>query len=354
MARRPTDPDSVQMTFGEHLEELRRRLIFGLVGFAVVCCATLYYGRDITFWLCQPLLSVQRQAGLAEGVYNFSVVGSFMAYMKVAMVTALILSGPWMIYQLWRFVEAGLYSAERRLIVLMGPTCALLTALSIAFTYYVLIPGTVAFLIQFSVTFPTPKSTDNPVLDRMVRALMKVNDASSSFSYRVKRPTTTAPSMTQPDLGTTFVQPLPADPVAPLEGQTWLNTSDGQLKVCLAGQVRTMTMSANSLMTPLIGIDEYLSLVLTLAVIMALAFQIPVVLGLAGGLGLVTAQQLGKYRLYVLFGLFVLGLFVTPSQDLFSNILIPLVMYSLFEIGLIFMRLTSRKTTEPEETEEQA
>lgn len=355
MARRTIDPDNVQMTFGEHLEELRRRIILALVGFAVICCFTLYYGRDITVWLCQPLISVQRFAGINTGLYNLSPLDSFMAYVKVAMVAAMILSGPWIIYQLWKFVEAGLYTAERRLIVLMGPTCAVLTALSVCFTYYVLVPGTLAFLIQFSVTFPAPAPTDQPFLDRMVRGLMKMNEAASSVSYQVqKRTTPTIPGATQPGTqpaaAPTFVQPVANDPAGPVEGQIWLNTTDGQMKVYLAGQVRALSMSAYSLMTPLIGINEYLSLVLTLAAVMALAFQIPVVMGVAGGLGVVSPSTLGKYRLYVLFGLFVVGFVITPSQDLFSNVLIPLVMYALFEVGLILMRLMRKAAPAQDES----
>src|SRR5512141_352616 len=99
----PQNPDQFSMSFGEHLEELRRRLIHALIGVVIALLITMAYGRDIVTWLYQPLAEVQRQAGLPTQTYTRSAMSGFMVYMKVSFVAGLILAAPWIIYQFWKF-----------------------------------------------------------------------------------------------------------------------------------------------------------------------------------------------------------------------------------------------------------
>src|SRR5207237_77406 len=52
------DPDLFRMTVGEHLEDLRRRIIFGLLGFAIALAVCLIFGDHVFVWFCKPLYQV--------------------------------------------------------------------------------------------------------------------------------------------------------------------------------------------------------------------------------------------------------------------------------------------------------
>ena len=156
--RRGKNPDEVVMSFGDHIEELRRRLILALAGVAVVLAVTLWYGRALIAFIYAPLAEVQRLLGLPTQMYTRSSVSGFSLYLKVTMVAALIVSMPWVLYQMWRFIEAGLYEAERRTAsILMGLSCVM-TGLALAFTYYVFLPAAMAFFILWSTTYPIPET----------------------------------------------------------------------------------------------------------------------------------------------------------------------------------------------------
>ena len=64
------DPHSYRMTLGEHLEELRRRIIFGLIGFAVVAGVCLYYGTRLESYFCQPLVDALSAADVNPQVFE--------------------------------------------------------------------------------------------------------------------------------------------------------------------------------------------------------------------------------------------------------------------------------------------
>ena len=322
------------MSFGDHLEELRRRLILAIVGVAIVSCGTFYYAKDIVGWLCQPLVEVQLAANIPPGVYNFSTLTGFTTWVWVALISALIISAPWVIYQLWQFIAAGLYPSERRVFSLMAPFSVLLTVLSVLFLYYIMLPAMLAFLIQFSISFPIPTTGTHGVLAWVTHKFINFNTAMSPMSFNLALPKHAAGvAATQATDTISTIQRVAADPALPVDGQIWLNTTDGQLKLFLNGIIRTVSLNSGSLMTPLIGIGEYIDLVLGTALIIAATFQIPVVLGALSAAGLVNPATLAKYRRYVFAGVFILGIFITPSQDVFSDVVIPLMMYAAVRVG---------------------
>src|SRR4051812_16237430 len=84
--KREFDPDSYRMTIGEHLEELRWRLILGLGGFfimAIVCCAA---GDYLIHAFLRPLMIAQLKAHQTPQIYYTEVAESFMTYLKVGLI----------------------------------------------------------------------------------------------------------------------------------------------------------------------------------------------------------------------------------------------------------------------------
>jgi len=96
-------------------------------------------------------------------------------------------------------------------------------------------------------------------------------------------------------------------------------------------------------------INEYLDFVLTLFFAFGVAFEIPVATFLILWIGLVDVATLKKSRPYVIVGCFVIGMILTPP-DIFSQTLLAVPMWLLFEIGLFFGAMVRRPPAEQDET----
>ena len=127
-----TEESQVRMGFGEHLEELRKRLIYSLLGSAGFIVLCLYYAKPIVAMLLEPYRLALKAHGYLD-VFNYTKPPAIVInYLSMGIKAGLILASPWIIYQLWLFVAAGLYKKERRIVYkYMGPS-ALLFLLGVA------------------------------------------------------------------------------------------------------------------------------------------------------------------------------------------------------------------------------
>src|SRR4051794_561320 len=87
-SRHDFDPDSYRMTIGEHLEELRTRLILGLAGFFIAAIACFALGDHLIHAFLRPLMIAQLQAHQTPQIYYTEVAESFMTFLKVALICA--------------------------------------------------------------------------------------------------------------------------------------------------------------------------------------------------------------------------------------------------------------------------
>ncbi|SES96479.1 twin-arginine translocase subunit TatC [Thorsellia anophelis] len=108
----------------------------------------------------------------------------------------------------------------------------------------------------------------------------------------------------------------------------------------------TQTAPQDVLVAP--DINQYLSFVLTLFFSFGLAFQIPIATLLLCLTGIVTIESLKSKRPYIFVGAFVIGMFLTPP-DIFSQTLLAIPMYLLFEISLLFARFYIKEKPEVDE-----
>ncbi len=111
----------------------------------------------------------------------------------------------------------------------------------------------------------------------------------------------------------------------------------------------SVTPEGVSMMT---DINEYLDFVLTLFFAFGVAFEIPVATFLVIWIGVVDVDTLKRARPYVIVGCFVVGMILTPP-DIFSQTLLAVPMWMLFEIGLLFGRLVQRQAPEHAEAGDQ-
>lgn len=145
----PANTDETRMSFGDHLEELRARVIYALFGVAVTVGICLYYGREILYWLCIPLYEAQASLGQEIQIITLGPAEAFSVYLKVSIISGLVIAAPWQLYQLWKFVVAGLYQHERRAVYVLVPFSSLMVFLAIGFLYFLMLPICLQFFLRF-------------------------------------------------------------------------------------------------------------------------------------------------------------------------------------------------------------
>ena len=154
-----------EMTFLDHLEELRWRIIYSLIGIVV---GTIVAWIFIDFLMESVLLLPAKHAGLK--LQNLRPFGQLFIYFQVAVIVGLILSIPNVFYHLWKFIAPALHQKEKRYvkwIVLFTTFCFLC---GVVFAYYVMLPLTLKFAVQFG----TPTIENNFAIDEYFSIIMSV------------------------------------------------------------------------------------------------------------------------------------------------------------------------------------
>jgi sec-independent protein translocase protein TatC len=237
--------DSSEQTFLSHLIELRNRLLRMVLCVLVVFLALLPYANEIYSTLAGPLL---KHLPENSSMIAIEVASPFFIPMKLALVAAIFISVPVILYQFWAFVAPGLYRHERRLILPLLLASTVLFYCGAAFAYFIVFPLVFGFL------------------------------------------SATAPQ-----------------------------------------GITVMT-----------DISQYFDFVLTFFFAFGICFEVPIFAIVLVWLGVVTPQSLADKRPYVVVGVFVIAMFLTPPDPV-SQTLLALPMWLLFETGLFFSRLFAPK-----------
>jgi sec-independent protein translocase protein TatC len=138
-----------QMSFGDHLEELRIRVILSLLGIGAGLILCLFFSRFFLSLLAKPYLYASQQTGLEGNLQAITLSEKFLVYMKTALLFGLVISSPWVFYQLWKFVSAGLYAGEKKFVYIITPVCAALFTAGTLFFLFVIAPIMIKFFIGF-------------------------------------------------------------------------------------------------------------------------------------------------------------------------------------------------------------
>ncbi len=172
------DPDEAQlsgkqMSFLEHLEELRRRLVRSVLSI-VVGFGVCFYFRDAIFaYLARPLTQSQKELGLSMGLVYTNPTDPFNLYIKLSIVGGIFLVSPYILWQVWLFISPGLYRHEKRYV---WPFVLLTSGLFISGGFFALkmaIPAALKFLLAFGHQFK-PMVTINEYLSLVTTLLLGV------------------------------------------------------------------------------------------------------------------------------------------------------------------------------------
>lgn len=133
-----------EMGFFDHLEELRKRLLWAAVGVVIGCVVSGVYIEEL-----MDLVLLSPATTYHLKLQNLRPFGQPFLYFKLTFVIGLILSFPFTLYQLWLFVAPGLYEHEQswaRRITFFTSLCFIC---GVAFAYFVMIPGMLSFTAGF-------------------------------------------------------------------------------------------------------------------------------------------------------------------------------------------------------------
>ncbi len=325
----PAEIERTRMSFGDHLDELRKRLIWALLGLLVSVILCFNFGDHIIATLTAPYKIAMDEQGFDARMVQLNPTEAFVEYFKICLKFGLVLAAPWMLHQLWRFVATGLYPSERRIVKYFAPSSIALFVVGASFMVLIVLAGLLKFLIGISMWFPLP-GEDN-------------------LLYKWYQPAETEIlATTQPAVPPLEVPILTVDPAAPTPGQTWFNPRTRRLNVYHDGETFFQPFQKTSnqqFVQPFFSISEYLGFVVNLSLAFGLGFQIPILVVFLIAMRIIEAARLARARKYVILAVAVLAAILTPTPDVGTMLLLAVPMILLFEIGLLIGRVIERRQT---------
>ncbi len=240
-----------EQPFMSHLVELRDRLLRMVIAIVLVFLVLFPFANEIYTFIADP---IRAQLPPGSTMIATQVASPFLTPFKLALVVAVFVAMPYLLYQFWAFVAPGLYTHEKRLAVPLLASSIVLFYLGMAFAYFVVFPLVFGFF-----TSVTPDGVEQ-----------------------------------MPDIA------------------------------------------------------FYLEFVLKLFFAFGIAFEIPIATILLVAVGATTPKALAQKRPYVIVGVFVAGMLLTPP-DVVSQTLLAIPMWMLFEAGIFFSRWFQKRKPAPQE-----
>lgn len=133
-----------EQSFIDHLIELRNRLLRMILGVGLVFLCLFPFANPIYSFLAGPLT---RHLPVGSSMIAIDVASPFLIPFKLVLLLAVVISVPWILYQMWAFVAPGLYGHERRMALPVLVASTLLFYAGMAFAYYVMFPLAFGFLM---------------------------------------------------------------------------------------------------------------------------------------------------------------------------------------------------------------
>src|SRR5437868_7356325 len=141
------------MGFLDHLEELRRRIIYSLIAMAAGFFACWGYAEKIYEVMQRPIMVALQHNGMAEKLVYLNPTEPFNLYLKVAFLAGLFVTSPFVLYQVWMFISPGLYRHEKRYVLPFMFSSVFLFLAGGLFAYKMVYPAALNFLIDYGKQF---------------------------------------------------------------------------------------------------------------------------------------------------------------------------------------------------------
>lgn len=308
------------MTIGEHLEELRGCVARSLTALVIACVVCIWPAKYILALLARPVVLALERHGQPETFLATSPTEPIVIYIKVVVVSGLVLSAPYIIRQLWSFVATGLYRHEREWVHRLVPVSVGLFLVGVAFMYAFVLILSLNFLIGFGAWLKLPTGGPN-ALEKLLLGSRTVGVASSPDPASQPAP---VPLVTR-------------DPQNPPSGSLWFNVDENKLKLKLESETFAVQMSPAdrpAMLTSHFRLGEYINFVLIMTIAFGAAFQMPLIVYFLVRSGIASVKTLRSYRKIVILVIVIIAGILAPP-DLLSHLLLAGPMILLFELGLL-------------------
>ena len=250
--------DDKRMSFLDHLAELRTRLRNAVLFFLGGTIVGVVFVDRLFDFLTRPVRAAWIDAkvgGLPEFTF-MSLSEPFWVYTKLALMAGLLVSAPFILWELWRFIAPGLYRKEKRLALLVAMATGLCFSGGALFGYSLLCYPAAKYLLGFAGVFPGH-------LQFQLRPTVMMNEI---FSFQM---------------------------------------------MLLAG--------------------------------CGVAFELPVVLGVLGWMGMITSKGLWRFNRFAIVLAAIVGGVLTPGPDVLSQVLMAGPLFGLYNLSILVVWLLERR-----------
>lgn len=141
--------DDVEMTFFEHIAELRTRLIISMVAMVPGFAVGWYFRQPLMALLAAPYQRVTRDLSLPQELVFTDPADAFFWYLIVALMAATLVASPVIFWQIWGFISPGLYRREKRMALPFVAASTILFAFGVWFCYELVLEPTFTILLSF-------------------------------------------------------------------------------------------------------------------------------------------------------------------------------------------------------------
>jgi sec-independent protein translocase protein TatC len=135
-----------RLTFWDHISELRSRLIRILIGLVIASGVAFWFWEKIWFIIAYPLTKQHLHVDLIATSPMETVMTSF----KMSLISGLILSFPWIMWNVWRFLAPALFANEKKVFGIAFFSSIVMFIVGAAFAYFAVLPAGLAFLATYT------------------------------------------------------------------------------------------------------------------------------------------------------------------------------------------------------------
>ncbi len=132
-----------EMTFVQHLIELRDILLRSVIAILIIFIGLFPFANEVYSFIAAPIISVLPQG---SNIIAIGVISPFLTPLKMALIMAVYLAMPYLLYQVWKFVAPALYKHEKQMIVPLVISSTILFYAGLLFSFYIVFPVIFSFL----------------------------------------------------------------------------------------------------------------------------------------------------------------------------------------------------------------
>jgi len=312
----PTDhPDDHSMSFGDHLEDLRRRVLWAVAIPLPLAIVIFLFSDPIIEMLYHPLDPVLESFQLPRRLQALGPAEVLVIKLKLSLIAAAVVAAPWIFWQAWLFVRPGLYQHEQRFVYFLMPGSTVLTIAGLSLMYFVMLPLMLRILVLFGTSLHLGGAT---AMDPRIAAAIE---------------------------GSPDIRVLLANPEAPAPGDIWLRWPQMEMYVAVGPidpdpaapvEILLVPTPSGSIISQEFRLTTYINFVLLLMLGIAVAFQMPLVILLMGWMGLVSEKELRAKRKYAFFACAATAAVITPA-DVMSMIIMLIPLVALYELSILLL-----------------